>query len=100
MDIRTYFMQGKTLLFDGANALEVLLFSDEGSTLSRLLIAAEYLGVRPQSLSVLPAAQGFSYEWRLVFLAEENPDGFDALWILLQCEYPHHLLCGVFKELS
>ena len=40
-------------------------------------------------------------EWKLVFSAKEKDNtAFDALWILLLCEYPHHLLCGICRTLA
>lgn len=84
-----------------ADSLEILLFSDKEETLSRLLVSASTLGISLKSLSVLSSAQGFSHEWKLVFSSKKkNNTAFDALWILLLCEYPHHLLCGICQSLA
>ena len=84
-----------------ADSLEILLFSDKEETLSKLLTSANTLGISLTSITVLPPAQGFSHEWKLVFSAKEKDNtAFDALWILLLCEYPHHLLCGICRTLA
>lgn len=84
-----------------ADSLEILLFSDKEETLSKLLTSANTLGISLTSITVLPPAQGFSHEWKLVFSAKEkNNTAFDALWVLLLCEYPHHLLCGICRTLA
>ena len=84
-----------------ADSLEILLFSDKEETLSRLLTSANTLGISLTSITVLPSAQGFSHEWKLVFSAKEKDNtAFDALWVLLLCEYPHHLLCGICRTLA
>lgn len=84
-----------------ADSLEILLFSDKEETLSKLLTSANTLGISLTSITVLPPAQGFSHEWKLVFSAKEKDNtAFDALWVLLLCEYPHHLLCGICRTLA
>lgn len=83
-----------------ADSLEILLFSDEEATLSRLLTSVATLGISLQSLSVLSSAQGFAHGWKLVFFQKNDSASFDALWILLLCEYPHHLLCGICQSLA
>lgn len=84
-----------------ADSIEILLFSDKEETLSKLLLSANTLGITLTSITVLPSAQGFSHEWKLVFSAKEkNNIAFDALWVLLLCEYPHHLLCGICRTLA
>ena len=84
-----------------ADSLEILLFSDEEASLAKLLTSAATLGISLQSLSVLSSAQGFAHEWKLVFSAPKGEStAFDALWILLLCDYPHHLLCGICQSLA
>ena len=84
-----------------ADSLEILLFSDQEETLSNLLVSANTLGITLKRISVLPVPQGFSHGWRLVFSAKEKDKvSFDALWVLLLSEYPHHLLCGVCRALT
>lgn len=83
-----------------ADSLEILLFSDREETLSQLLVSANTLGISLSGITVLPSAQGFAHEWKLVFSANGNNTAFDALWILLLCEYPHHLLCGICQSLA
>ncbi|MBR6769304.1 MAG: hypothetical protein IKM34_07455 [Clostridia bacterium] len=84
-----------------ADSLEILLFSDDEASLSRLLSSATTLGISLKSLSMLSSAQSFSHEWKLVFSAKEGNDtSFDAFWILLLCEYPHHYLCGICQSLA
>ncbi len=83
-----------------ADSLEILLFSDQEETLSGLLVSANTLGITLKSISVLPSPQGFASGWKLVFSAKEKDNtAFDALWILLLCDYPHHLLCGICRTL-
>ena len=60
----------------------------------------ETAGISLSGITVLPSAQGFAHEWKLVFSANGNNTAFDALWILLLCEYPHHLLCGICQSLA
>lgn len=83
-----------------ADSIEILLFSDQEESLSQLLVSANTLGITLKNISVLPSPQGFSHGWKLVFSAKEKDNvAFDALWILLLCDHPHHLLCGICRTL-
>lgn len=81
-----------------ADSIEFILFAEGEKTLPQLLTSANSLGAFLKSVAILAPTHGFRHEWRLVFGASDN--SLDALWVLLHCEYPHHLLCGVCQVLS
>ena len=82
-----------------AELIEIILFSSTEATLPRLLTSANSLGISTQSITHLTPSQGFLHEWKLVFSTKDSK-AFDAFWVLLLCEYPHHLLCGICRALA
>lgn len=86
-----------------AEAVEILAFADESSHLSRLFTAADYLGCELLDCAALPSERDFQKSYRLVFYCAGNPARRDevlrALTIFLHCEYPHHLFCGIYRDL-
>ena len=85
-------------------AIEIIAFADENFRLCHLLTAADLLGCELTDCRPLPEDRDFQKAYRLVF--SEGPRRKEAafpplraLSVFLHCEYPHHLLCGLCREL-
>ena len=88
-------------LYEGANAISFYLYDDGETALSSLLTAAFHLGCQLKECKVLTEEEShgsFRHAWYLTLQAESE-EALLPLWLLLLCEYPHHLLSGFFKEI-
>lgn len=82
-----------------AEGIDLILFADEAERVGSLLTSANRLGAELRELEPIDATNGFRYAWHMVFANGNEDDALTPLRILLQCEYPHHLLCGIFRNL-
>lgn len=81
------------------DGVTLLLFSDNSSDLTAFLTETDLFGIPLAALEVAEPTGGFGYTWRIT-LSIKDQTALTPLRILLQCNHPHHLLCGIFRNLS
>ncbi len=84
---------------DNAERMEAVLFSDSPRTLTALMLSAEHLGCPIVTAAALDETEGFAHAYRIIFTRSGTASLF-PIWLLLRCEYPHHRLCGIWRNMT